>query len=278
MPAAPFELPFPSDRVLEGLAREVITNASADHYLSDRHRAFGSALNERLRLARELHDGLLQALTGATLQLEAALRLVDTDPRRAREQIRDAQELIIERQRELRAWIDGVRHPDAPRVAAHANLPAVLQTLCRRVSHWGPRVELAAPDLAHIPASMADDVYRLVEEGLSNVTRHARAKVARVEVRIAGNAIRIVIADDGCGFPFRGRLDLVTLNARNIGPVSLMERVQSLGGALVLASTLSGSRVEIELPSNAHSCAPIFHSPQSAVQRDNHDDPHRHRR
>lgn len=277
MPVAPFELPFPTDRVLEGLAREVITNASADHYLSDRHQAFGSALNERLRLARELHDGLLQALTGATLQLEAALRLVATDRRAARDQILEAQELIVEQQRELRAWIDGVRHPNAPQAPLHADLPTVLQTLCRRVTRWGPRVELDAPDLGRIPASMADDVYRLVEESLNNVKRHARASVARVEVRVAGNAIRLVIADDGCGFPFRGRFDLATLNARGIGPASLKERVQSLAGALVLTSTLSGARVEILLSSNAHARASIFDSMQLAAQRCNHDDPHRNR-
>jgi len=261
MPAAPFELPFPSDRVLEGLAREVITNASADHFVSDRHKEFASALNERLRLARELHDGFLQTLTGATLQLEAALRLVETDRHGARAQIREAQQLLIEQQRELRAWIDEVRHPEGPRTGVRADLATVLGTLCRRVSRWGPRVDLHATDAERIPASMADDVCRLVEEGLSNVTRHARAKVARVEVRMAGNAIRILIADDGCGFPFRGRLDLATLTARGIGPASLMERVRSLSGRLVLASTLSGSRVEIELPSNAHSCAPMFRSP-----------------
>src|SRR5690242_891270 len=106
-----FDPHFPSDRVLEGLARDVITNASADRYLSDRHRAFGHALNEWLRLARELHDGLLQALTGVTLQLEAALRLVDTDPSGACAHIREIQEMVVDRQRELRAWIETARHP-----------------------------------------------------------------------------------------------------------------------------------------------------------------------
>ena len=60
--------------------------------------------------------------------------------------------------------------------------------------------------------------------------------------------VHLVIADNGCGFPFRGRYDLTALNARNWGPVSIKERVASLHGELVLTSTMSGSRIEILLP------------------------------
>lgn len=250
MRTAPFELAFPSDRVLEGLAREVITHTCADQYLSDRHRAFGQLLSERLRLARELHDGLLQSLTGAALQLDATLRTFDADPHAARERIREIQELIVERQRELRMYIERVKHPDSSRAAVHIDLAVVLPKLCDRVSRWGPRVVLRARDLAEIPGPLADHVYRLIEEGLSNVTRHARARDANVNVGIASQAVRIVIADDGSGFPFRGRYDLTALEARGVGPASLKERVASLAGNLVLTSSLSGSTVEIELPLN----------------------------
>ena len=248
MRAAPFELTFPNDRVLEGLARDVISHARADQFISDRHKAFGDALSERLRLARELHDGLLQSLTGASLQLEATLRLMETDPSAARKQLREIQELIIERQRELRAWIESVRHPDAVPANPRAELATVLETLCRRVSRWGPRVEFVGHESAAIPAFLGDHVYRLVEEGLSNVTRHAHARFARVDVRRSANSVRVLIADDGCGFPFRGRYDLLALNVRGIGPASMKERVDSLSGTLTLSSTLSGSTLEIHLP------------------------------
>jgi signal transduction histidine kinase len=248
MKFSPFESPFPSDRVLEGLAREVVTNASADHYLSEKRKLFTSSLSERLRLARELHDGLLQSLTGATLQLEAGLRLMDSDPRAAREQFREAQELIVERQRELRSWIDSVRHPRHEPRTAFIDLTPLLAKLCQRVGRWGPRVELDSTGLAHVPASVADHVYRIVQESLNNVARHANARVACVEVRVAPDVVRIVVIDDGCGFAFRGRHDLATLNAHGIGPASIKERVASLAGKLVVTSTLSGSKLEIELP------------------------------
>src|SRR5690348_4931189 len=129
MRSAPFDLSFPSDHLLEGLALEVISHAKADQYRSDRHRASEHALNERLRLARELHDGLLQVLTGVTLQLEAARSLVQSDPGSACAQIREIQELIADRQRELREWVDSVRKPNQ-RPEPRAQLATVLQALC----------------------------------------------------------------------------------------------------------------------------------------------------
>jgi signal transduction histidine kinase len=247
MSSAPFELGFPSDHVLEGLAREVISHASADRHLADRQRALELTLKERLRLARELHDGLLQVLTGVTLQLEAVLPLVQSDPDSAYVQLREIQNLIVDRQRELREWVDGVRHAN-DRLAPRSQLATVLDTLCVRVSQWGPRVELVANELASMPGYIADQVHRIVQEALSNITRHARAREARIEVRTRDQVVRIVIVDDGCGFPFRGRYDLAALEARRLGPRSLKERVASLGGTLVLTSTLSGSTLEIELP------------------------------
>jgi len=123
-----------------------------------------------------------------------------------------------------------------------------LDTLCRRVMLWGPRVELTGPTEGAISRTLGDQVYRLVEESLSNVARHAHAQVARVEIRISANDVRIVVEDDGCGFPYHGRYDLAALNSRGLGPVSLKERVGSLDGGLVLTSTLSGSRLDISLP------------------------------
>jgi signal transduction histidine kinase len=212
--------------------------------------------NERLRLAHELHDGLLQTLTGLTLQLEVALQLVGSDPRAARAHIREIQQLIVDRQRELREWIDDARHPNR-HSAKPVELAVVLDTLCRRVSRWGPRVELVTNGSERISSEIGDHVYRIVEEGLSNITRHAHAQMARVEVGVRERFVRIVIADDGSGFSFRGRYDLATLEARRLGPRSLKERVASLGGKLVLASTLSGSTLEIELPLHEEQGIPV---------------------
>lgn len=232
--------------LLEGVALQVVSEAN--HLFSRTRIERGAALDERLRLARELHDGVLQSLTGVALQLEAMASRTDNDPKAVRERLHEIQDMIVREQRELRTWIDGMKHAAPASTASHAELAAALETLCRRVMRWGPRVELTGPATGMISRTLGDQVYRIVEESLSNVARHAHAQVARVDVRICSHDVSIVVEDDGCGFPCRGRFDLAALNARQLGPVSLKERVGSLDGALVLTSTLSGSRLEITLP------------------------------
>lgn len=247
MRATGFDLSSPDDRMLDGVERHVISNFNGS--FSKNRIENAATLSERLRLARELHDGVLQSLTGAVLQLEAMSRLVDDDPKAARERLREIQDLIVEEQRELRTWVEDMRRTTPASTASHVDLAAALERVCRRVSRWGPRVEFSGPDSGRVPRTLADDVYRLVEEALSNVTRHARAQVARVDVKLLHDRVRIVVEDDGCGFPFHGRYDLATLNERRQGPVSLKERVASLNGTLVLTSNLSGSRLDIDVPS-----------------------------
>jgi signal transduction histidine kinase len=247
MAATGFNLSSPDDRILDGVERHVISDFNG--YFSKNRIENAATLSERLRLARELHDGVLQSLTGAVLQLEAMSRLVDNDPQAAHERLREIQDLIVEEQRELRTWVEDMRRPAPASMASHVDLAAALERVCRRVSRWGPRVEFSGPDSGRVPRTLGDDVYRLVEEALSNVTRHARAQVARVDVKLLHDRVRIIVEDDGCGFPFHGRYDLAALDERRRGPVSLKERVASLNGTLILTSTLSGSRLDIDVPS-----------------------------
>jgi signal transduction histidine kinase len=240
------DAPFPHDGLLEELARSFAERPEPPR-TSDAH-ALADALNERLRLARELHDGLLQALTGISLQLDAVGHLVEQCPKAAREMVNELQEQVVEHQHELRRWIENARHPAARSEAVRSDARAVLEKICHRASRWGPRVEVRTTACERMPDALFGDVCRLVEEGLSNVRKHARARIARVEVAVAKRALHIVIEDDGSGFPFRGRYDLDMLESRRLGPASIKERVASLRGSLVLTSSLSGARLEIGLP------------------------------
>jgi len=95
---------------------------------------------------------------------------------------------------------------------------------------------------------MADQIYRLVQESLVNVVKHARASVVQVERSLLDDRVRIVVRDNGRGFAFHGRFNLAALNARHIGPVSIKERIASMNGELVVTSATSGSCLEMELP------------------------------
>jgi signal transduction histidine kinase len=239
--------PFQDDSILEGAASRVI--ADINQFFS-RDRIERAAMeDERVRLARELHDGVLQSLAGTLLQLEALSRLIDENPAAARKRLRDIGDLIADEQRELRVWIHRLK-PTTTRasMASSADLAAAVEGLCQRIEkQWGLRVRLTT-SRGMIPRVLGDEVYHLVQEALANVARHANAQCADVGLQITHDRICVTVTDDGVGFPFRGRYDLAMLVERQVGPRSLKERIASLGGEMVLTSTASGSKLEMELP------------------------------
>ena len=241
---------FGGSRLLEGAGRDVM--ADMNRFFSKSRVERAAMLDERLRLARELHDGVLQSLTGAVLQLEALSRLIETDPEAARKRLRAIEDLIAEEQRELRGWVEKQQQQGVSSAqASGADLAAAMARLRERVEwQWGLQVDVSVSERGTITRTLGDEVYRLVQEALTNVGRHAHARSARVSIVLGSGSdpVHIIVTDDGCGFAFRGRFDLAELASRRIGPKSLRERVASLRGDLVLTSELSGSRLEISLP------------------------------
>jgi signal transduction histidine kinase len=245
--------------ILEGPGRQVM--ADVNRFFSRERVEQAAMQDERLRLARELHDGVLQALAGAAMQLEAMSRLMEIDPDAARERLQHIEALIAEEQRELRQWIRKLQPAPLPTIATGSDLAAALEKLRQRAEwQWGVRVNIAVDTRGTVPRVLGDEIYRLVQEGLTNAGRHARATLVRVIVKLPPNAsaVHITVADDGCGFPFRGRYDMAKLIEKQIGPRSLRDRVKGLRGDLVLTSELSGTQIDISLPTDQ---PPPRHSP-----------------
>jgi signal transduction histidine kinase len=209
-----------------------------------------AATEERIRLARDLHDGLLQSLTGAALQMEAVRRMMETDPQAAQKHLVEIQQLIAAEQQDLRLHIRELK-PSVPSFRKEdLGLTSRLENLGERIKrHWGLQVDLSlSTHLAEIPSSLAQEIYFIVHESLINAARHANASKVRAELGVGGNRVNITVSDDGHGFPFRRRYDHSALTTSNIGPANLKERITSLGGSLVLNSSDSGTRLEITLP------------------------------
>jgi signal transduction histidine kinase len=205
--------------------------------------------DERVRLSRELHDGALQSLAGAALQLEALAAGVGNEFQGIRKRLRDIQGIILEEERELRTWIESLREGASTMLPA-AEPGAHIKRICRRIQRqYGLPVRYSVTGgRLPGPAEMRDQIYRLVQEGLINIVKHSHASAAQVDRSIANGHLRLVLRDNGRGFPFHGRFNLQTLNAMRCGPVSIKERVATMDGDLVLTSTASGSCLEIELP------------------------------
>jgi two-component system sensor histidine kinase UhpB len=95
---------------------------------------------------------------------------------------------------------------------------------------------------------MRHEFYTLVSEAVANAAKHAYARSVHVAASVDDSEVRIDVADDGKGFPFRGRYGVPELTKMKQGPATLKERVTSLGGSLIVDSTDQGSRIEIRLP------------------------------
>jgi glucose-6-phosphate-specific signal transduction histidine kinase len=206
------------------------------------------AAEERIRVARDLHDGVLQALTGVGLRLAAVRSLLEKDPRAAREALESVQRLLTLEQRDLRFFIQELK--PKPRTAAEVSLAFRVTELVHRIElEWGLRAELRADGLEEPMAeSLAREVYNVVRESLVNAARHGEASAVRLVIRRNGGRLFITVADNGRGFPFQGRLTHADLAAGTVGPRNLFERVASLGGSLSLESGAAGARLEIDLP------------------------------
>jgi len=202
------------------------------------------ALEERNRLAREIHDTLAQGMTAITLQLETADALLEAgaDSARIRQTVRQALALTRANLEEARRSVLDLRAaPLEGRSLAEAltALAAQHERAARSLQVKFEAVGESRPLPAHIEASL----YRITQEALSNIVRHARAR--RVTLRLAAlpNQVQLTIEDDGRGFnPTRipkGRYGLIGLN----------ERVKLLGGNLHLQSGRgAGTRIEVVVP------------------------------
>lgn len=231
----------------EIVAQRVATELDQFHLLYQLRT--NAVTEERIRLACDLHDGMLQSLTGAALQLQVLARLLVEDPPAAREQLREVQRLIAADQRDLRFFIEELK--PAPRMlAGPLDLRDRLGELAERLERLcglAVDVRLDAVD-GQLSEAFTRQLYRLLREALFNVARHAGASRAIVEVSRQGQGLRITVTDDGRGFPFRGHYDHEDLNRQKLGPVSLKERIATLGGSLAIDSFPGLTRLEVNLP------------------------------
>jgi signal transduction histidine kinase len=218
--------------------------------------AESAALEERLRVARDLHDNLAQTLAGTALQLLAARRLLDFSPSTAKSRLQEVQYQLKRDQLEVRSMIRRLRPASAPAPqypahdeVRHGNLADRLEQLRLRIQkQW----EVAVQIQLQIPVgdwsdAIAEQVFHLIQEAALNAARHAEASIIRVQVTSSVRELRLAIEDDGKGFPFHGSFDLTALAAMEKGPLTLRERVAALGGGLHLETNTSGTRVVITL-------------------------------
>ena len=239
------------DLVLAEIVAGVVSARLDAFYLTEQLRQ-AAATEERIRLARDLHDGVLQSFTGIALRLPAIRQLIRTDTAAAASALEALQRVLASEQRDLRFFIQELK----PAVSPSEGVPleirlSELATLIER--EWDLRIELCVATLSgRVSPAMCRDIYHIVREGLVNAARHGDASQVRVAIGPAGaDAITVSIADNGRGFPFSGRYSAEDLANLNLGPKTLRERVRAINGSLILDSSSGGAVLSIVLPLRA---------------------------
>lgn len=203
-------------------------------------------IEERNRIAREIHDTLAQNLTGISLQLEAAVQMRETKTERAWERIEKALNLAKVGLDDVRRSVRNLR----PAPLENRTLQQVLSEELRRVeSDTGACTEREiSEDLPRLPASVEDALYRIAQEALNNVRRHADASQVRLTLEPNGDWVRLRVRDNGVGFQ-PGESDPLR---RSFGLTSMRERARLLGGELEVRSSKNrGTVVMARVPLKA---------------------------
>jgi signal transduction histidine kinase len=206
---------------------------------------------ERLRIARELHDVTAHSLSIVAVQSGVALHVLDTDPEAARAALQAIRETSRDSLQELRGMLGVLRSSgDAAAGAPLAPTPGLarLDDLVRPLRDAGLDVQVAGPPLGEpLPAIVDASAYRIVQEALTNVLRHAGSASVRVDLGIGEDSLRIEVADDGSGSQVRA-------DAEGHGIAGMRERALALGGTFSAGPREGGGwHVVAVLPISARS-------------------------
>jgi len=196
---------------------------------------------ERKRIARELHDDTAQALTSVLVRLRLLERsLEDERLRRGLAELRDLTGATLEGVRRLA--ID-LRPPMLDDLGLEAALQSFVQDFSQR---WLIRATFTSSRFGRLPVEVELVLYRIVQEALSNVARHANASRVLVRLTRRGRTLRLLVEDDGCGFDVEA-----TKHSREsgLGLFGMEERLALVSGTLRVESTVGGgTRVSAEVP------------------------------
>jgi signal transduction histidine kinase len=201
-----------------------------------------TVVEERNRLARELHDSVTQSLFSVTLLIDAALNLLDRDPGKARERLERVNEVAQGALAEMRALIFQLRPMT---LQEEGLLSAVKKHLSALRSRHGRLVELEVTGCERrLPAPVEDAAFRIIQESLNNVVKHASAPRSQVNLYFDADHLRLSTTDDGVGFDLAAPRPDHTL-----GMAGMRERAEGVGGHLLVESAPGrGTRVSADLP------------------------------
>lgn len=187
-----------------------------------------ATLEERNRLARDLHDSIKQQVFAISMQLASTRLLLKRDVNAAEERLNKAEKLVQQAQQELTSLIRELR----PVALEGKGLVVALREL---IPQWSQQTEIVAnlrvEGAQVLPLTVEEALFRVAQEALSNIARHSKAHLVQMTLHMTGETVTLTIQDDGQGF------DPAHLEHRGVGQYSMQERMRTLGGDVELESS-----------------------------------------
>ena len=202
---------------------------------------------ERQRVARDIHDGPAQMMSNVVLKAEICERLIDADPDKARMELQNLKKIMRDSLQDVRKIIYNLRPMSLDDLGL---VPTLQRYVLTFQEETGISVSFitkgSQPELKPV---ISLTVFRIVQEALNNVVKHAKANTVVMQLEFLDESLRLFVYDDGVGF------DTVRLNERNedvssgFGLVSMRERIELLGGDMRISSEPGkGTRLNIIIP------------------------------
>lgn len=240
--------PVALTQFLQSVVRQVVPALFSVHLTSQLQERAGAL--ERARVARELHDGVIQSLIAVEMQLDVVRRQDPVASTKSADEIRRLQRVIKNEVLNLRELMQHMRPPEF-------DPDELLAYLADMVHRFGRDSGIAARfvsevDEVRLPWRVCLELVRIVQEGLVNVRKHSAATNVLVRFGVRDGHWTLEIDDDGCGFPFEGRFTHADLESGRRGPTIIKERVKAIGGQLAIDTTSRGTKLEILVPQTLH--------------------------
>ncbi|HET7627946.1 MAG TPA: sensor histidine kinase [Bacillales bacterium] len=199
-----------------------------------------AAIEERQRLARDLHDAVSQQLFAVNMLASAAVKRIDSDKEAAKQQMKEAAETAAKAQGEMRALL---LHLRPVHLSGDSLVEAVKKLAGELEGRSGMVFELDAQNLGELPKGIEDHLFRVIQEGLANILRHSRADTVKLRLHRGERHVHLHLRDDGKGF------DVANEKKTSYGLRTMQERCDEIGAALTITSRKdAGTIVDVKVP------------------------------
>ena len=201
-----------------------------------------SVIEERNRLARELHDSVAQALFSMSLTAEATVSTFDEDPDETKRSVENIRDLARSALREMRSLIFELRPVERELEGLVSTLKKHLEVV-RRVT--GKDIVMHEEGYVPQPLAVERELFRIIQEALNNAVKHSQASHIGIELALRDERILAAVSDDGVGFDPSD----AQIRTRRLGITSMEERSAELGGELTIESSpANGTKLQVVVP------------------------------